>query len=56
MMNQSNKIKFKLANTLKRLCKKRSLSKISVTDLCKACEINRSTFYYHFLDMEDLTI
>ena len=32
----------------------RELSKIKVSDICKAAQINRSTFYANFLDVYDL--
>lgn len=32
----------------------RELSQIKVSDICKAAEINRSTFYSNFLDIYDL--
>lgn len=43
-----------LANTLISLMKKKSLSKISISELVKECQINRKTFYYHFKDIYEL--
>ena len=34
-----------------RLMMKRSLDKITVTDIAKECQITRQTFYYHFQDI-----
>ena len=34
--------------------KKKSLSKISISEIVKECQINRKTFYYHFEDIYDL--
>ncbi|MGI5958307.1 MAG: TetR/AcrR family transcriptional regulator [Massiliimalia sp.] len=30
------------------------LHKVTVTDLCRICEVNRATFYHHFQDVFDL--
>jgi len=43
-----------LSAALKKQMKKKSLSKISVSELIKECDINRNTFYYHFTDIYDL--
>lgn len=43
-----------LADTLKGLSREKSLEKISVGDIVKAGHVNRSTFYYHFKDKNDL--
>ena len=43
-----------IADTLKELSKNKSLSRITVTDICQGCGINRSTFYYHFTDRDDV--
>ena len=37
------------------LLKTRKLSEITVTELCKKCEINRATFYKYYLDIYDLS-
>ncbi len=39
---------------LKGLMEKKPLSKISVTELITACDVNRKTFYYHFEDIYSL--
>ena len=43
-----------LGNTLKNLMKKKSLNKISVSEIVNECHLNRKTFYYHFADIYDL--
>ena len=55
-MSQADKTKQKFADTLKELSRTKPMAKISVGDLVHACDVNRSTFYYHFLDMEDLVL
>lgn len=39
---------------LKELLKKQPFNKITVNDIARQCNINRQTFYYHFIDKEDL--
>lgn len=55
-MNEKVNILMKnhLADTLKSLSREKKLGKISVGDIVKAGEVNRSTFYYHFRDKDDL--
>lgn len=43
-----------LANSLKKHMKKKSLSKITISDIVKDCDVNRKTFYYHFVGIEEL--
>ncbi len=43
-----------LAYALKSLMALRPLSKITVGDICEACDMNRKSFYYHFRDKYDL--
>lgn len=50
----SLKTKQSLAQTLKQEMKHKQLSKITITELCDVCQINRKTFYYHFEDIYDL--
>lgn len=45
------KTKLALANALKAKMMKKSFSKITVSELIEACDINRKTFYYHFEDI-----
>lgn len=43
-----------LEDSLKNLLLKKSLDKITITDIAEGCGINRMTFYYHFKDIHDL--
>ena len=43
-----------LSASLKHCMEKKSLSKITVTDIVTDCGLNRKTFYYHFQDVPDL--
>lgn len=45
-----------LAEALKNALKKKKLSKITVSELIAACNINRKTFYYHFQDIYELLV
>lgn len=36
------------------LLKQKPVSKITVTELCELAQINRATFYKHYLDVQDL--
>lgn len=47
-------MKLWIAEQMKDLMKVKSIEKIRVTDICKAAEIERSTFYYHFEDKYEL--
>lgn len=40
-----------LADSLRKSMKKKSFSKITVTEICADCGVNRKTFYYHFEDI-----
>lgn len=53
-MPDSHITKMALANALKGLMAKKSLSKISVSDIVEACGLTRQAFYYHFKDKYDL--
>ena len=37
-----------------RLLQDRELSQLSVTEICKAADVNRTTFYANYLDIYDL--
>ncbi len=43
-----------IADKMRELMKHKSLDKIRVTEICKAADIERPTFYYHFSDKYDL--
>ncbi len=50
----SQKTKQTLAAALKKAMEGKKLSKITVSELCAACNVNRKTFYYHFQDIYSL--
>lgn len=43
-----------ISEKMRELMKHKSIDKIRVTEICKAAEIERPTFYYHFKDKYDL--
>ena len=43
-----------LANALKRQMEEEPFSKITVSEICDRCNMNRKSFYYHFKDKFDL--
>lgn len=43
-----------IAASFKHLLQKKSLNKITISDIANDCGINRMTFYYHFRDVYDL--
>ncbi len=53
-MADSNMTKNALAESMERLMRQRPFEKISVSDICNDCGINRKSFYYHFRDKYDL--
>lgn len=53
-MAESGVTKKVLAYAIKDLMRQRPLSKITVGDICDACDMNRKSFYYHFRDKYDL--
>ncbi len=53
-MADSNITKNALANALKKLMTENSFDKISVSEICEECGMNRKSFYYHFKDKYDL--
>lgn len=53
-MADSNITKLALANALKELLEEQPFEKISVSDICERCHMNRKSFYYHFRDKYDL--
>ncbi|MCR4951368.1 MAG: TetR family transcriptional regulator [Solobacterium sp.] len=50
----ADRTKIWIANTMKELMKQKPVDKIRVTDICRAAEIQRPTFYYHFKDKHDV--
>lgn len=53
-MADSNITKRALSNALKELMEEKPFEKISVSDICEKCHMNRKSFYYHFRDKHDL--
>ena len=53
-MKRSNRTKQDLAASLKLLVRTTSLPDISVQDIVDSSGISRHTFYYHFIDKQDL--
>ena len=43
-----------MAASLKRHMENKPLSRITISEICTDCGINRKTFYYHFQDIYDL--
>ena len=43
-----------LEESLKKMLLKKSVNKITISDITEDCGINRITFYYHFKDIYDL--
>lgn len=46
--------KHALVDSLKKFMKKKPLSKITISEICSDCKMNRKTFYYHFEDINDM--
>ena len=53
-MADSNLTKQAMATALKELMETEDFEKISVSDICERCHMNRKSFYYHFKDKYDL--
>ena len=53
-MADSNITKQAMGNAFKELLEDRPFEKISVSDICDRCNMNRKSFYYHFEDKYDL--
>ena len=53
-MADSNITKSALASALKELNGNDTFAKITVSDICAKCNMNRKSFYYHFKDKFDL--
>ena len=53
-MADSNITKQAMATAFKELLQEQSFEKISVSDICDRCHMNRKSFYYHFKDKFDL--
>ena len=55
-MADSNITKKALAMALKDLMRETPFEKITITDICEKCDMNRKSFYYHFKDKYDLVV
>lgn len=55
MDKRIQKSKSSIINTFLEMRAKKPLEKITVTELCKKAEINKSTFYVHYRDIYDLS-
>ena len=53
-MSIKNRTKQMFADKLQEMAKKKLIREIQVKDLCEACGVERTTFYYHFRDKYDL--
>ncbi len=53
-MARHERTKHLLANTLMDMAKDTPIQKIQVKDICSACHVERTTFYYHFHDKYEL--
>ena len=53
-MPDANVTKKALADAMIQLMREKAFDKISVTDICECCRMNRKSFYYHFKDKYDL--
>lgn len=50
----NNRTKKLLADKLEQLAKIKLIKDIQIKELCEACELERTTFYYHFCDKYEL--
>lgn len=50
----SYRTKLAMTVSLKKILKSKPLSKITISEICIDCGVNRKTFYYHFQDVFDL--
>ena len=53
-MADSNITKKALGDAMKSLMAEKPFAKISISDICQRCSMNRQSFYYHFRDKYDL--
>ena len=53
-MKKNEYTKYQLGLALKEISKNNDFKKISISDICNLCSMNRGTFYYHFLDKQEL--
>lgn len=53
-MNIKYRTKQMFADKIQELATQKSIHDIQVKELCQACDVERTTFYYHFRDKYDL--
>ena len=53
-IEMAERTKIWIANTMSKLLQQKSIGDIRVTEICRAAEIERPTFYYHFKDKYEL--
>ena len=53
-MSEAGTTKKALAAAMKALMSEQPFQKITVSDICDRCGMNRKSFYYHFIDKYDL--
>lgn len=56
MYSRGFRAKLSIAEALNTLCSQRPFNSIKISDLVKAAGISRSSFYYHFYDLEDVAV
>lgn len=49
--SSGEKTKIVLADSLRKLMKKKPFDKIKIREIVEECDLNRQTFYYHFQDI-----
>lgn len=59
-MNQEKNLRYretdeKIKEAFRELLQAKPVEKITITDICRKAGINRSSFYLHYLDLDDLT-
>ena len=55
MDKRAQKSRSSIINTFLEIRSKKPLEKITVTELCKKADLNKSTFYVHYHDIYDLS-
>ena len=53
-MSNSQITKLALADSMKDLMEEKAMTKITIADITKSCNLSRKSFYYHFKDKFDL--
>jgi len=53
-MKYENETKKRIRETALDFFQKRSFNKVTINEICKACDINKHTFYYYFKSKDEL--